>query len=334
MILRKLLMLVFLAVVVCVMSPGVGAAAVITVDDSGGADFTSIQAAVAAASVGDTIDVWSGTYVENMDVGKRLTLIGDDTGKYGVFLQSTNNLGNATPLNFGETIAGTIDVPGEMDNYTFSAQAGDQIIAHMGSSWINFAQLQLYAPNGTLIEEDYGSRTCTLEITLVDTGIYTLLASDKNGDDTGDYGVFLQKINNPVNATPLGFGETITGNISQLVEMDTYIFSAEVGDSIIARMGSSWFNHPAIKLYAPNGTLIGTKSGQYVCELTEMIPETGNYTLLVGDYSSNDIGEYGIFFTKDQQSSKCNSHRIWRYSKRKYHASRWDEHLHIYRRER
>ena len=298
MILRKLLMLVFLAVVVCVMSPGVGAAAVITVDDSGGADFTSIQAAVAAASVGDTIDVWSGTYVENMDVGKRLTLIGDDTGKYGVFLQSTNNLGNATPLNFGETIAGTIDVPGEMDNYTFSAQAGDQIIAHMGSSWINFAQLQLYAPNGTLIEEDYGSRTCTLEITLVDTGIYTLLASDKNGDDTGDYGVFLQKINNPVNATPLGFGETITGNISQLVEMDTYIFSAEVGDSIIARMGSSWFNHPAIKLYAPNGTLIGTKSGQYVCELTEMIPETGNYTLLVGDYSSNDIGEYGIFLQR------------------------------------
>ena len=44
MILRKLLILVFLAVGVCVMSVGVGAAAVITVDDSGGADFTSIEA--------------------------------------------------------------------------------------------------------------------------------------------------------------------------------------------------------------------------------------------------------------------------------------------------
>ena len=50
MILRKLLMLVFLTVVVCVMSAGVGAAAVITVDDSGGADYTSIQAEVDAAS--------------------------------------------------------------------------------------------------------------------------------------------------------------------------------------------------------------------------------------------------------------------------------------------
>ena len=41
MILRKLLMLVFLAVAVCVMSAGVGVAAVITVDDSGG--LTALQ---------------------------------------------------------------------------------------------------------------------------------------------------------------------------------------------------------------------------------------------------------------------------------------------------
>ncbi|MCD4811279.1 right-handed parallel beta-helix repeat-containing protein [bacterium] len=59
------------------MSAGIGAAAVITVDDSGGADFTSIQAAVDAASEGDTIEVRSGTYVENVDVRKRLTLRGE-----------------------------------------------------------------------------------------------------------------------------------------------------------------------------------------------------------------------------------------------------------------
>jgi len=52
MILRKLLMLVFIGVAVCVLGAGVGAAAVITVDDSGGADYLSIQAAVDAANRG------------------------------------------------------------------------------------------------------------------------------------------------------------------------------------------------------------------------------------------------------------------------------------------
>jgi len=47
MILRKLLMLVFISVAVCVLGAGV-----ITVDDSGGADYLSIQAAVDAANRG------------------------------------------------------------------------------------------------------------------------------------------------------------------------------------------------------------------------------------------------------------------------------------------
>ena len=59
---------------------GTAAGATWVVDDDGGADFTSIQAAVDAASAGDTIEVWSGTYVENVYVNKQLTLRGIDTG--------------------------------------------------------------------------------------------------------------------------------------------------------------------------------------------------------------------------------------------------------------
>ena len=91
MILRKLLMLVFLAVAVCVTSAGVGAAAVITVDDSGGADYTTIQAAVDAANEGDTIEVRSGTYVENVDVGKRLTLRGEGASVVTVIAESADD---------------------------------------------------------------------------------------------------------------------------------------------------------------------------------------------------------------------------------------------------
>ncbi len=66
-------------------------AAVITVDDDGGAgvDYTTIQAAVDVASAGDTIEVRSGTYNENVDVNKTLTLIGEGADVVTVRAQST-----------------------------------------------------------------------------------------------------------------------------------------------------------------------------------------------------------------------------------------------------
>ena len=51
----------------------------ITVDDSGGANYTSIQDAVNNANDGDTILVYTGTYTENVDVKKRL-IIKSDSG--------------------------------------------------------------------------------------------------------------------------------------------------------------------------------------------------------------------------------------------------------------
>ncbi|HYN44497.1 MAG TPA: NosD domain-containing protein [Candidatus Limnocylindrales bacterium] len=49
---------------------------IITVDDSGGADYLKIQDAINASSDGDTIIVAPGTYIENVNVNKKVTLIG------------------------------------------------------------------------------------------------------------------------------------------------------------------------------------------------------------------------------------------------------------------
>ncbi|WP_292471186.1 NosD domain-containing protein, partial [Methanolobus sp.] len=51
---------------------------VITVDDDGGADFTTIQAAVDAANDGDTIRVSPGTYNENVEVDKSVIIKSTD----------------------------------------------------------------------------------------------------------------------------------------------------------------------------------------------------------------------------------------------------------------
>ena len=79
------------AVLVCT---GVGAAATTWYVDDGvgaGIDFTKIQDAVDAASEGATIRVGAGTYNENVDVNRRLTLIGEGADVVTVTAASADN---------------------------------------------------------------------------------------------------------------------------------------------------------------------------------------------------------------------------------------------------
>src|SRR4051794_4140221 len=59
--------------------------AVLTVDDTAGtgAQFSSIQAAVNAASPGDTIKVAAGTYNETVTVDKSLNIVGAQANRNG-----------------------------------------------------------------------------------------------------------------------------------------------------------------------------------------------------------------------------------------------------------
>ncbi|MCK6450186.1 MAG: hypothetical protein L6R19_04915 [Alphaproteobacteria bacterium] len=94
--------------------------AIITVGTGG--DFGTINAAVAAASAGDTIQIFAGNYTENVVVNKSLTLIGagDGTIIEGTFRSDNSIPGGQTVGEFLETAV----------SYTGAAGAGITVSAN------------------------------------------------------------------------------------------------------------------------------------------------------------------------------------------------------------
>ena len=69
-----------------------------TVCPDGSCNYTSIQAAIDNATVGDTIEVHSGTYYENVNVNEQLTLKGIDT-VFGKPVVDAGSMGSALKLS-------------------------------------------------------------------------------------------------------------------------------------------------------------------------------------------------------------------------------------------
>jgi len=87
--------------------------AVITVDDDGPADYNTIQAAVDAASSGDTIYVYNGRYHENIIISKSLTLLGQDEAN--VIIDGDRS-GNCIKLSSSDVIVNGFTITNASDS--------------------------------------------------------------------------------------------------------------------------------------------------------------------------------------------------------------------------
>jgi hypothetical protein len=122
------------------------------------------------------------------------------------------------------------------------------------------------------------------------------LFRDYYGGRTGNYGIFVQRLNNPGNATAIGFGQTISGSIDSAAEIDTYTFSASAEDSVLIRMSkSSGYLDPQVRLYGPDGNEVASGWDESSFKVSCVLPSDGQYTILACDYGGTDTGGYGIF---------------------------------------
>ncbi|PYS93505.1 MAG: hypothetical protein DMF64_04690 [Acidobacteria bacterium] len=203
-----------------------------------------------------------------------------------------------TPITPGSTLNGTLSagdckLPDNSfyDEYTFSANAGQQVTVSMSSTafdtYLFLLKPSETAPSGSSFQDDDNTPTgvcglnvpnCSTDsripvvsgmITLPENGTYSILANSFDVGATGNYSVTLTFGSSngqvcPPNPTAITSGQTLNGDLStsdcKLNDgsfFDAYSFTANANQQVSITMTSSSFDTYLI-LLAPDGTATGT----------------------------------------------------------------------------
>ncbi len=232
---------------------------------------------------------------------------GNDIGDYSIFIQRTFNPGYADTIYYGQTTEAYLSTYGDIDTYMFSGDIGDKVIIRMtesqsGTSHYIEPFIELYGPNGDLITDHSDDKQAEISVTLNDVGDYAILASDNYpGDDYGNYTIFIENTADPGYVDTIYYGQTTEAYLFTYGDIDTYLFSGNIGDKVIIRMtesqsGTSHYIEPFIELYGPNGNLITDHSDDNQAEIYVTLNDVGDYTILASDnYPGDHFGNYTIF---------------------------------------
>jgi len=277
-----------------------------TVDDSGGADFTSIQAAVDAAFDGDTIVVGDGMYNESVTVTKPLTLRSENgpektkiapTSTYGVTVLADNS----TVSGFG--ISGT---SGINCRYYSGCTLTDNIIA------VSKTGIYVQGANNILVDGNVINGSTTLSIALLCASICDSVISNNTCRDSAQ-GLVIQTVfqsSAPSNITVTG--NVITSNNYGLfldgVENSRFDHNIVTGNTYGIRMQSGPSNTLFANTVVNNSNTLDYPSGQantwsspdpvtYTYNGVTYTGPIGNYwgaSYPIDDMDDNGIGDAGI----------------------------------------
>jgi hypothetical protein len=217
-------------------------------------------------------------------------------------------------LGNGTTHSGTIASAGEVDTWTFAANAGDRIAVHIGEiaddndfrPWI-----RLLAPGGSTVGESSGTGAAVIDdVVAPTTGTYLVLVAslDPGFDGTGTYRLTMAHTRGKITVSPGDEGGPLTNGAlhgGEVVkgDVDVWTFKAKAGQRIALHIGEIVDNddfRPWIRLWAPTGASLDDTSGTGAAVIDDVVaPTTGTYLVLVAslDPGFDGTGTYRLTMT-------------------------------------
>ena len=232
------------------------------------------------------------------------------TGEYVIFVQKTNDPVGSVPLPFAIVKSGSIGSAAQSNAYTLTADKGDvlnfTVVATTSTSGTLGPCILLYNSAGTpLLDSAGGSYNTDVEMNgyvVPATGAYNVLIKDCADTATGDYKLFVQKTNDPINSVPIVFNQIQTGNIATGAQSNAYTFTGTMNDllnfTVVTTTSASGTLGPCISLYNTTGTpVLDSAGGSYNTDV-EMngykIPADGTYNVFIKDCADTATGSYTL----------------------------------------
>lgn len=173
---------------------------------------------------------------------------------------------------------------GQVNEYTFSAQAGDTIALSVSGDII--LEAELYAPDGSSI----GQTSSVIQIESSSTGEYTLQVRAYYAGQTGNYTVNYNRMPGQTELAPLtgtsAFSSALTAG-----DLDSVSFEVQANETIYLSVTGDLTLHAQI--FDPTGARVGITSGSI--ELNNLTLG-GRYTVLIRSYYAHQTGDYEVNF--------------------------------------
>ncbi|MEM6665139.1 MAG: CARDB domain-containing protein, partial [Pseudomonadota bacterium] len=252
--------------------------------------YSSTVAATLEDSIGRTLienyRLWNGDALLFLTAGRHvLTLEGHNDTGIGDYDFAVQRIADSAALNFGDTIAGTLDPAPETHAYTVALAAGDTVMVErqlptFASSGVRWS---LFDPAGRTIETSTNGLSRTTAAT---TGTYILLV---RGSDSGttpvDYRFRIDRVADQ--SSPLEIGEIYSGTVPTAAR-HTYAFDV-VEDGLFLFDAMSLEN-ARWTLTGANGVVMNDtylSTGQFY-PIRLALPK-GAYTLAIRGHSDAEV---------------------------------------------
>ncbi len=252
----------------------------------------------------------SGTYTVAIMDGNGGVPGPNATGTYDLYFVRVPGANEHGELVSGAKRTETIDL-GDVDTYTFSGSAGETVhvrVANIARSRFTPA-LRVYGPSGALVRTVAGYDVSALDLSLTESGTYTVAIMDGNGgvpgpNATGTYDLYFARMPGVSEHGELTSDSKRTETI-ELGDIDTYTLTGNAGDSVLLRVADLALGsfEPVLKVYGPSGALVRSAAGYDVSAVEFSLSESGTYTVAIMDGNGgvpgpNATGAYDLYFAR------------------------------------